>query len=302
MDYIKVKDLNFSYQKGIKILQNLSFNIPKGEIFGFLGSNGSGKTTTIRILLGLCFPESGEIKIEGKTFSKNDYKQYQKIGAMIESPSLYEHLSGYGNLKLLSSYYDTDDVRINEILETVGLSTAKHKKVKNYSLGMKQRLGIAQSLLHNPDILFLDEPLNGLDPLGVKEIRELLFRLRDEGKTIFLSSHQLSEVEKTCEYLCIIDKGTNVFSGKVSEMQKQLSKDVQYQIVCSDAKKVIHIFSENHIDAVYQDNSHVLVSLPDTYEISKYIKAIAASDVELFEVIKQHNSLEDMFLKITHLN
>ncbi len=302
MDYIKVKNLNFSYQKGIKILQNLSFDVPKGEIFGFLGANGSGKTTTMRILLGLCFPESGEIKIEGKTFSKNDYKQYQKIGAMIESPSLYEHLSGYGNLKLLSKYYNTDEVRIDEVLKIVGLNSFKHKKVKNYSLGMKQRLGIAQSLLHNPDILFLDEPLNGLDPLGVKEIRELLFRLRDEGKTIFLSSHQLSEVEKTCEYLCIIDKGTNVFSGKVSEMQKQLSKKVQYKIVCSDAEKVKNIFSKNRVEVQYQDDNNVLVKLSDANLISKYIKEIVKSEVDLFEVTKRQNSLEDMFLKITHLN
>lgn len=296
---IKVANLNFSYKKGVGILNNLSFEVPKGVIFGFLGANGSGKTTTIRILLGLCKAESGKIWIDGKPFYRSQYQQYQKIGAMIEEPSLYGHLSGYDNLRLLLNYYKVDKKRIDEVLETVGLTEAKHKKVRDYSLGMKQRLGIAQCLLHEPEILFLDEPLNGLDPSGIKEMRELLFQLRDTGKTIFLSSHQLSEVEKSCEHLCIIDKGTQVFEGTVSEMQSMLSKEVRYQIVCSDAQAVQTVFTEANVDTELQDFNNLSVRFSDKSLISQYIKKIAMTDVDLFEVKKSNSSLEDMFLKMT---
>lgn len=296
---IKVANLNFSYKKGVGILNNLSFEVPKGVIFGFLGANGSGKTTTIRILLGLCKAESGKIWIDGKPFYRSQYQQYQKIGAMIEEPSLYGHLSGYDNLRLLLNYYKVDKKRIDEVLETVGLTEAKHKKVRDYSLGMKQRLGIAQCLLHEPEILFLDEPLNGLDPSGIKEMRELLFQLRDAGKTIFLSSHQLSEVEKSCEHLCIIDKGTQVFEGTVSEMQSMLSKEVRYQIVCSDARAVQTVFTEANVDTELQDLNNLFITLGDKSLISQYIKQIAMTDIDLFEVKKSNSSLEDMFLKMT---
>ncbi len=296
---IKIKNLNFSYKKGVKILDDLSFEVPKGSIYGFLGANGAGKTTTIRILLGLCDADSGQVLINNKAFSKSDYKQYKNIGAMIEEPSLYGHLSGEENLKFLAQYYDIQLSRIDEILQMVDLSDAKHKKVKNYSLGMKQRLGIAQSLMHDPNILILDEPLNGLDPLGIKEVRELLFRLRDQGKTILISSHLLSEVEKSCDYFCIIDKGKKVLSGEVAQMQGLLSKNISYQIKCSNAEQIQLILQKDNVKLEVINNQLLEVNLPDDKTIAKYIKQITAEGIELFEVRKKENSLEDIFLKIT---
>ncbi len=296
---IKIKNLNFSYKKGVKILDDLSFEVPKGSIYGFLGANGAGKTTTIRILLGLSNADSGQVLINDKVFSKSDYRQYQNIGAMIEEPSLYGHLSGEGNLQFLAQYYDIQPNRIDEVLQMVDLSDAKHKKVKNYSLGMKQRLGIAQSIMHNPDILILDEPLNGLDPRGIKEVRELLFRLRDQGKTILISSHLLSEVEKSCDYFCIIDKGKKVFSGEVAHMQGLLSKNVSYQIECSDAEQIRMLLQKDNVQLEVINNQLLEVNLPDEKIIAKYIKQITEEGIKLFEVRKKENSLEDIFLKIT---
>ncbi|PID95144.1 MAG: bacitracin ABC transporter ATP-binding protein [Bacteroidetes bacterium] len=299
---IKVENLNFSYQKGVQIINNLSFEVPQGSIYGFLGGNGAGKTTTIRIILGLCKADSGKVFINGKPFSGKSYQQYRKIGAMIEEPSLYPHISGNENLRLLANYYKVNQKRINEVLELVGLSDAKHKKAGNYSLGMKQRLGIAQSLLHNPEILILDEPINGLDPRGIKEIRELLFRLRDEGKTIFISSHILGEVEKSCDNLCIIDNGTKVFSDKTTNLQTLLFKEIQYQINCNDSKKVQEFFLKNKVKTELVDDTNIIISLPNDKIIAEYLKQIMAENVSLFEVRKKKNSLEDMFIKLTQTN
>ncbi len=298
---IKIENLNFSYQKGTKILNNLSIEVPRGSIFGFLGANGAGKTTTIRILLGLCKADSGQIFIDGKPFSNTNYLQYKNIGAMIEEPSLYGHLSGKENLQFLSKYYDIKPNRIEEVLQMVSLTEAQNKKVKNYSLGMKQRLGIAQSILHNPEILILDEPLNGLDPRGIKEIRELLFKLRNEGKTIFISSHLLSEVEKSCDYFCIIDQGTQVFSEKVSNMQRMLSQNIEYQIECSDIEKAQLLLSKNGLKTEIINHTQLIVNLSDDKIIATYVKEMITEGIDLFEVKKKENSLEDIFLKITKL-
>lgn len=298
---IKVEKLNFSYQKDIKILDNLSFEVPKGSIYGFLGANGAGKTTTIRILLGLCQADSGQIFINGQLFSKANYLQYQNIGAMIEEPSVYGHLSGKENLQFLSKYYNIGTKRIDEVLHMVDLGEVKNKKAKDYSLGMKQRLGIAQSLLHNPDILLLDEPLNGLDPSGIKDIRELLFKLRDQGKTILISSHLLSEVEKSCDYFCIIDQGKQLLSEKVSNMQQMLSKDIQYEIECSNIEKARILLSKTQ-KVELKNANRLWINLPNDKIISRYIQELNSEGVELYEVRKKENSLEDIFLKLTKLN
>lgn len=298
---IKVEKLNFSYQKDIKILDNLSFEVPKGSIYGFLGANGAGKTTTIRILLGLCQADSGQIFINGQLFSKANYLQYQNIGAMIEEPSVYGHLSGKENLQFLSKYYNIGTKRIDEVLHMVDLGEAKDKKAKDYSLGMKQRLGIAQSLLHNPDILLLDEPLNGLDPSGIKDIRELLFKLRNQGKTILISSHLLSEVEKSCDYFCIIDQGKQLLSEKVSNMQQMLSKDIQYEIECSNIEKARILLSKTQ-KVELKNANRLWINLPNDKIISRYIQELISEGIELYEVRKKENSLEDIFLKLTKLN
>lgn len=299
-EMIQVKNLDFSYQKGAKVIDNLSFEVPANSIFGFLGANGSGKTTTIRILLNLCKADKGDITINKHKLNSSFYKEYKNIGTLIESPTFYQQLSGEDNLKILAKYYKVDQLRIDEILETVGLSDSKRMKVKRYSLGMKQRLGIAQSLLHNPRILILDEPVNGLDPRGIKEIRELLFRLKEQGKTIFISSHLLDEIEKTCDYVCIIDKGKKLFTGEVNKLQQQISKSRQYTISCSNAKRTMQLLAESYkIEANIISEQQLSLYLPDSQSVSPIVKSVVEEDIDIYEVVKKANSLEDLFLKLT---
>lgn len=297
---IEVKNIDFSYQKDKKIIKDLSFHVPKNSIFGFLGENGSGKTTTIRILLNLCKADSGSVVINNSSANAHFYKQYKHIGTLIESPTFYQQLTAWENLKLLADYYNVGSERIKEVLVMVGLFDDKDTKVNKYSLGMKQRLGIAQSILHNPEILILDEPINGLDPRGIKEIRELLFKLKEEGKTIFISSHLLDEIEKTCDYVCIIDKGEKLFSGKVSQLHKHVAKQELYNIKCSDAKRAAHILrSSMQQKAELFDEHQIGIYLANNQDISKIVKLLVNNDIDIFELVKNDNSLEDIFLKLT---
>ncbi|RYF94725.1 MAG: ATP-binding cassette domain-containing protein, partial [Chitinophagaceae bacterium] len=199
---IETNNLDFSFGAGQKILQDLSLAVPQGSIYGFLGPNGAGKTTTIRLLLGLLKVQSGTIRLFGKDFGKNRLEVLRRIGSLIEQPSLYMHLTGKENLEVFRLSYQCNKKRIGEVLELVGLQKAAHKKAKAYSLGMKQRLAIAISLLHEPELLILDEPTNGLDPTGIIETRELIRKLNKEsGKTIIVSSHMLAEVEKMATHV-----------------------------------------------------------------------------------------------------
>lgn len=294
---IKVENINFSYQDNKKILDNLSFEVPKNSIFGFLGENGSGKTTTIRVLLNLHKADSGKVLIENK---KLHYKDYKNIGTLIESPTFYQQLSGKENLKILAKYFQIGDERIQEVLTLVGLSKSQNLAVKKYSLGMKQRLGIAQSILHNPDILILDEPINGLDPRGIKEIRELLFTLKKQGKTIFISSHLLDEIEKTCDYVCIIDEGKKIFSGKVSDLQNQKLSENTITINCNNSQKASEL-----IAGKFQKTTTIInpkefqFSISQNENTSEYVKFLVNQNIDLFDVTKNETSLEDLFLTLT---
>lgn len=294
---IKVENIDFSYQDNKKILDNLSFEVPKNSIFGFLGENGSGKTTTIRVLLNLHKADSGKVLIENK---KLHYKDYKNIGTLIESPTFYQQLSGKENLKILAKYFQIGDERIQEVLNLVGLSKSQNLAVKKYSLGMKQRLGIAQSILHNPDILILDEPINGLDPRGIKEIRELLFTLKKQGKTIFISSHLLDEIEKTCDYVCIIDEGKKIFSGKVSDLQNQKLSENTITIHCNNSQKASEL-----IAGKFQKTTTIInpkefqFSISQNENTSEYVKFLVNQNIDLFDVTKNETSLEDLFLTLT---
>jgi len=194
-------------------LDNISLAIPKGSIYGFLGANGAGKTTTLRLLLGLIKKQKGKITLFENDLMVNRISMLKKIGSLIEQPSLYSHLSGKENLHVFGLAYPYSRKRIDEVIKTVGLTVAADKKVKAYSLGMKQRLAIAIALLHDPELLILDEPTNGLDPNGIIDVRNLIKKLNSEGKTIIISSHLLSEVEKVATHVGIIHNGKIVFEG-----------------------------------------------------------------------------------------
>ena len=253
---VNTKNLNFSYTKTRKDIENLELKVPKGSIYGFLGPNGSGKSTTIRLLLGLLKKQSGTVALFGESFnSKTRLKSLYKVGALIENPSLYEHLNAVDNLKIAANYrQNIPSERIDEVLEIVKLSHAKKKKVKAYSLGMKQRLGLAISLLSNPELIILDEPTNGLDPKGIIEMRALIKELNEKyGTTIFISSHLLSEIEKTCTHVGIIRDGKMLFQDTVKALKSskgeklmvdiEVDKFIEAMTVLEKAAKREHFFS-----------------------------------------------------------
>lgn len=295
---LKVDSISFSYNVTTPILKNLSFKVPKGSIYGFLGANGAGKTTVIRLILDLLRPNSGEIEIDGKKFKKHGSLIYNSIGSLIEPASFYGHLTGYSNLKLWANYYQVPLSRINEVLELVQLSTAKNQKAKNYSQGMKQRLGIATSLLHSPKLLILDEPLNGLDPKGIKEMRSLFLDLKKKGVTIFFSSHILSEIEATCDRLCIIKKGEMKFEGTANELSLMLTKEIVYQLKTRDfneTKKLLKQLSYNTVD----HKDFLFVTLQSENDVPGLIEKLVNNGQRILEVKKKENHLEDLYLTLT---
>lgn len=240
-DILVVKNLKKSFGK-FKVVDNISFTVKKGDIFGFLGPNGAGKTTTIRIMLGLLKPDEGNIYINGKNIKDDFYNAISNVGALVEGPAFYNYMTAEENLEAFGVYSgNISKQRIQELLDLVGLSNREKDKVKEYSLGMKQRLGIAQALLNSPDLIILDEPINGLDPKGIKEIRELILQLSKKGITVFLSSHILSEVEQICNKVLIIDKGKEVKQGLVKEL---LKKTNIYDIKSTDTNKLVNVLKD----------------------------------------------------------
>ena len=203
-------------------IKNVNMSVPRGSIYGFLGPNGAGKTTTMKLMLGLIRPDGGSIEVLGKKMSpKSRFSINKHTGSLIESPGFYGHLSAQENLEIIAKYKNLGKKDIKEVLETVHLYDRKDDKVKNYSLGMKQRLGIAMALMGRPELIILDEPTNGLDPAGINEIRNLIKSIpRIYGSTVIISSHLLSEVEQMADYVGIINKGSLIFEGPLSKLEK----------------------------------------------------------------------------------
>jgi ABC-type multidrug transport system ATPase subunit len=286
--------------KEILAVQNLNLNVYRGDVFGFLGPNGAGKSTTIRMLLSLIKPSKGSIKIFDKPLAKSREYILKNIGAIVEKPDLYKYLSAFKNLQILGklSGIEINKKRIMEILELVGLKERANSKVKTFSHGMKQRLGIAQALLHNPELIILDEPTTGLDPQGMKEIRDLINHLsKEEKKTIFLSSHILSEVEQVANRMIIINKGTTVVEGKVTELLDSKITKVTFDI--NDVNKSEQLIRESQwTDNFTKINNHSFsVSLPrdDVHLLNKFL---VENNIEVNSVVPLR-SLEEYFLNIT---
>jgi len=298
MSVIHLNQINFSYTKNVTILDSINLNVPEGSIYGFLGANGAGKSTTLRLILGLIKAQSGTISMFGEEIRKTYPNHLSKVGSLIESASLYDHLSATDNLKIAAKYYNTPTSSINEVLKKVKLEHTAKKKTKDFSTGMKQRLGLAIALLHNPEILILDEPTNGLDPNGIIELRQILKTLNEEGKTILLSSHILSEVEKIVSRLGIIKNGSIVFEGSIAELQELRGKNIEVHFIVSDstaASKLLSIYDFKIID-----DHRFTVTVNDKNTISKIINQLVNHHVEIFEVTPQSNDLENMFLSMTN--
>ncbi|MBU3184262.1 ABC transporter ATP-binding protein [Clostridium estertheticum] len=218
-DILTIDNLSKSY-KDNQVLNNINLHIKAGTVYGFLGPNGAGKSTTIRIILGLIKKYTGDIKVFDHDLKKHKIEILNRVGALVESPSYYEHLSAYENLKIWAIMKNTPYSRIDEVLKIVDLYDSKNKKAGKFSLGMKQRLGIAQALINSPDLLILDEPTNGLDPIGIKEIRALIISLSKKyNKTILVSSHLLSEMELMVDDVGIINKGNVLYEGSLKELK-----------------------------------------------------------------------------------
>ena len=285
--------------KDFVAVDDLSLKVHEGEIFGFLGPNGAGKSTTIRIMLSLIKATSGSVKFFGKDPLNGDRSVFANIGALVERPDFYNYLPAYRNLEFFAelSGVDTNKKMLYEMLDKVGLGGREKDKVKTYSLGMKQRLGIAQALVHDPGIIILDEPTNGLDPQGMKEVKDLLVSLaKDQGKTVFISSHILREIETMATSMAIINKGKTVIQGNVRELLNEADQNVTVEF--NPDKKPDLSKLNGWSDKLFASNHHSLSFKTKKDSIPHLIDSLQEIGTDIYSVTPV-NSLEDYFLKLT---
>lgn len=295
MDILKINGV-FKKINNQNLLENITLNVKKGEIFGLLGPNGAGKTTLLKMLVGLYKVSKGTILINDIDISINREKALMKIGALIESPDMYEHMTGYANLKAVARlHHHIKDSTINEIVEFVNLNDAIHSKVKTYSLGMKQRLGIARAMLHNPDILILDEPTNGLDPQGIYELRVQLKKMVEEGKTVIISSHLISEMQLLCDRVAIIQDGSLVKILDVHHLNDiDDSISVTYRFIDSSSfEMAIPLFTT--ISMVDKTNHLIKAEFKNLQEITQQNRIFFENEVAFIELNLNKKDLEQTF-------
>jgi ABC-2 type transport system ATP-binding protein len=281
------------------LVENISFEVQQGEVFGFLGPNGAGKTTTIRMLVGLIKPTEGSISIGGYDVKEEFRKAMRQIGSIVENPELYTYLTGWENLKQFARMLgDITDERIHEIVRMVHLDERIHDKVKTYSLGMKQRLGIAQALLGNPELLILDEPTNGLDPAGIRELREFVRTLvKEQNISVFISSHLLSEVQMMCDRVAIINRGKMVTVSTIEELVAKAADKVEWKVTPADkAEELLRVAPD--VKEMERDGDRILCRMP-TSRISAYNKLFVERGIEVHSVKEVLFTLEDLFMELT---
>ena len=278
-----------------EILKGISLKVEKGDILGFIGPNGAGKTTTIKLILGLQGITHGTVKINGYDVEKDFTKAIRSVGAIVENPDLYMYLTGYENLKLISNLYKSvDDDRIKEVVKLVGLENRINDKVSKYSLGMRQRLGVAQAILHKPNLLILDEPTNGLDPEGIRSIRELLVNLaKNEGMGVLISSHNLSELENFCNKICMIKNGVIIETNDIYRIKENIQSS--YIIKVQNLEKVKSIIKQG-IEII--DENKFKINIKED-KIPDIIKFLVENDIKILEVKEEMASLEEAFFKKT---
>jgi ABC-2 type transport system ATP-binding protein len=273
--------------------------VPEGSIYGFIGPNGAGKTTTMKLMLGLLKKQNGSVKIFDKEFESSRVDILQHTGSLIEVPSLYAHLTATENLNILQKIYQCPKARIGEVLEMVGLSSAAKKKAGKFSLGMKQRLAIAIALLPQPRLLVLDEPVNGLDPAGIIEMRELLKKLNSEMKTtILISSHLLAEMEKLVSHVGIIYKGSVLFEGTLDELHRKQVQSSVISFITDNTEKAAQIFSSHNLKVTVNGNEISVPVIPDEM-IAKLNEKLVASSVKVYQIKTVKNDLESIFMNLT---
>lgn len=296
---IKTNNLSFSYSKKKNVLNNINLNVPKGSIYGFLGPNGAGKSTTMQLLTGILSSNVDAIEVFQEKLNTQFPKIFSKVGALVETPTLYLHLSGIDNLRCITTLKEVSEEKIADVLELVGLSKNGHQKAKEYSLGMRQRLAIAMTLLGEPELLLLDEPVNGLDPTGMTEIRELLVKLnREKGITIFISSHLLAEVEKMCTHIGIIHKGSMQFEGTIEDLSKKAAS-CNLLVEVSDLDKNLEKIIKNYPTILKTEKENQFkIALQRKEEIPALSKFLIDNNIQLYE-LKITEGLEEWFLSLT---
>ncbi|WP_084034531.1 ABC transporter ATP-binding protein [Anaerobacillus alkalilacustris] len=282
----------------ITIVKDISFQLQKGEIKGLLGPNGSGKTTILKMLVGLLKPTTGSITIDGKEIQKDFESAIRKVGAIIENPELYDYLSGYDHLQIF--YRMSPGVcenRIEEVIEVLGMDHYIDDKVKTYSLGMLQRLGLAQAMLHRPAILLLDEPTNGLDPSGIQDLRKHLKMLANDGTAIIISSHLLAELEMICDSVLILDNGRMVSDGNLEELRRNTTKESLYQFHVLESYKLKEVLAllpqYDQVVDIVSDGFSIHVSEREAATINRFL---VENQISVVGIEKNKTTLEEAFL------
>lgn len=284
-----------------KIIDNISFDVNYGEVFGFLGPNGAGKTTTIKTVMGFLFPDEGRIVINGIDTKKDYEGAMSSIGGIVENPEMYKDLSGLTNLLMYARIHgNIPRSRIDEVVELVGMTDRINDKVKKYSLGMKQRIGVAQALVHSPRVLILDEPTNGLDPVGIRELRDILKRLaHEQNVAVIVSSHQLSEMQLMCDRVGIIAKGKILGVKPIDELLSLEAGGESYRFEVGDTEAAMKVLSDMGMSekATKEEKAVVLTVTKD--DIPSVTSALSSAGIAVFGITRVESSLEDAFIDIT---
>jgi ABC-type multidrug transport system ATPase subunit len=293
---IDIHQLRFGFPKQPLLFEDLALRIPQGTVFGILGPNGAGKSTLIKIILGLIPRYTGTVQLFGQTHAAHRQAILERVGFLLEGPRVYAHLSGLDNLKLWTTYRGLDPERPQALLKEVGLVVHAHKLVRHYSTGLRQRLAIALALLHNPDLLILDEPTNGLDPQGIAEIRQLIRQLQTEpGRTIILCSHLLSEVQQVCEEVGILHQGQVVFQGKVQDLQRASQ---QYVLEVDQVTLATAVLQGHSEWLVTNRRTDLLVDLPNREAVDLLIGLLRDAGIRIYQVRRQEDELEHTYLQV----
>ncbi len=296
---MKIKNVSKSIGRK-KIINRISFDLLSGEVLGFLGPNGAGKTTTIKMIMGFLASDEGSIEINGFDHKKNYEKAMASLGGIVENPEMYLDLSGMTNLKMYARLHDgVTQERINEVVKLVGMQDRINDKVKKYSLGMKQRVGLAQALLHRPKILILDEPTNGLDPAGIHELRDIVKKLaHEENVAVMVSSHLLSEMQMMCDRVVIIDNGSIIDVRSMNEVNAVNPEASSFIVTTPDVEKAVALLTASGISIQKQDANGFEVDTSDK-ELQKILVQLVAGEITILGLQRVNTSLEDAFLRIT---
>ena len=297
---LSIKNITKIYGKKIAA-DHVSFDIHRGEIFGFLGPNGAGKTTVIKSIMGFIFPDEGEVFINGYNTKTHYEKAMASVGGIVENPEMYTNLSARQNIEMYARLHgNIPKSRIDEVISDVGLSARSKEAIKKYSLGMKQRIGLAQAMVHKPNLLILDEPTNGLDPTGIHQLRDILKKYaHEDGAAVMVSSHILSEMQLLCDRVGIINNGKLISVCTMEELSHQMNPTTQYSIKVSDTSKATELLKGNASVAKAETNDSIITAEISEDNIASVVRLLVTGGVDISEVRKIESSLEDIFLQVT---